>query len=94
MNWLSSLDVRKNKIKDLAPLKSLTELKYLVIEGNEIEDVTPLLEMARKDAEGETRFSPFWRLYVANNPLTDDAKKQLEEIAKLGGRVSHDAIPE
>ena len=94
MKWLSSLDLRGNQVKNLKPLNTLTELKYLVIEKNQISDVSPLLEMAKKDAEGEQRFAPFWRLYVANNPLSDESKEHLDKIKKLGGRVTEDAIPE
>ena len=93
MKWLSSLDLRGNGLETLDPLAKLTELKYLVIEGNKIADLSTLVEMATKDAEGERRFSPFWRIYLAENPLEEEAKKQIPEIVKLGGRVFEEPIP-
>jgi len=94
MKWLSSLDLRQNRLKDLEPLSSLTELKYLAIEKNQISDLSTLLRMAEKDAASEQRFAPFWRIYLADNPLSDEAKAQLKKIQKLGGRISEKAIPE
>ena len=87
MKWLSSLDLRNNGLKDLEPLGSLTELMYLAIEKNQISDLSTLVKMAEKDAAGDQRFSPFWRIYLADNPLSDDAKAQLEKIKELGGRI-------
>lgn len=94
LRWLSNLDIRRNGLEDLAPLKALTEIKYLAMDKNKISDLTPLVEMAEKDAEGEQRFSPFWRIYLADNPLSDKAKEQLNKIKELGGRISEEAIPE
>jgi len=92
MKWLSSLDLRGNGLKDIGPVSSLTELKYLVIEGNQLEDLSTLVEMAKKDAEGDRRFSPFWRIYLANNPFKDDSKDQIKKIVELGGRVFDESI--
>ena len=95
LKWLSSLDLRKNQIQDLSPLAELSELKYLAIEKNEITDLTVLVQMAEKDAEGEQRFAPFWRIYVAGNPLSEKANsEQLERLKELGGRVSEEPIPD
>ena len=77
LKWLSSLDIRGNGLSDIGPITSLRELKYLVIEGNRIEDLAPLVEMASKDAEGDRRFSPFWRIYLADNPFNDKSKDQI-----------------
>lgn len=87
MKWLSSLDVRGNGLSDIKPIVNLSELKYLVIENNQLKELSPLVEMAKADAEGDRRFSPFWRIYLAGNPLEDDAKESIAEIVKLGGRV-------
>ena len=92
MKWLSSLDLRANGLKDISPISSLTELKYLVLEGNQLEDLSTLVDMAKKDADGERRFSPFWRIYLANNPFKDDSKDQIKKIVELGGRVFEESI--
>ena len=42
--------------------------------------------MAKKDKD--QRFHPFWNIYLAENPLTDDAKsKQISELKKLARTV-------
>jgi len=45
--------------------------------------------MAKKDAAGEKRFAPYWRLYLKGNPLDDAAKKtQIPAMQKLNVRVN------
>src|SRR5687768_2445961 len=39
---LASLELAKNKIKDLAPLKELKIVQFLTLNDNQIEDITPL----------------------------------------------------
>jgi hypothetical protein len=43
--------------------------------------------MAKADIEGPQRFAPYWKLYLGENPLSDAAKGQVEELKKLGVRV-------
>jgi internalin A len=93
LKWLSSLDLRDTGISDLTALADLTELKFLMLEKNSITDLKVLLEMAKKDAEGDQRFAPFWRIYLADNPLSDAAKTQIEELKKLGARISLERTP-
>ncbi len=89
LKWLSSLDLTGNGIEDIKPLASLTELKYLFLEDNQVSDLSVLVEMAKKDSEGDQRFASFWNLFLAGNPLSDEAKgAQVEEIKRLGGKVS------
>ena len=72
-----------------SPLASFTELRYLFLEQNKIQDLGTLVAMAKKDAEGEKRFAPFLRVYLAGNPLNDTAKKrQAAELKGIGVRVS------
>ncbi len=86
MKWLSSLDLQNCNITDVAFLKGLTELKYVMLNDNKIKDLGPLVEMAKADSE--RRFAPFWHIYLAGNPLTDEAKGgQVEELKKLGSRL-------
>ncbi len=86
MKWLSSLDLKNCGVEDLSFLKNLTELNYVMLVDNKIKTLGPLVEMAKGDAE--RRFSPFWRIYLAGNPLDDNAKgEQFEELKKLGARI-------
>jgi hypothetical protein len=60
----------------------------LFLKNNKITDLKVLVEMAKKDFAGQKRFAPFWRVYLAGNPLSDEAKtKQVEELKKYGTRV-------
>lgn len=85
---LERLDLRGTGLSDLSPLAEHTEWKYLFLDDNKISDLSPLVTAAKKDFEGQKRFAPFWRLYIGNNPLSEDAKtKQLDELKKYGTRV-------
>ncbi|QDU98754.1 leucine-rich repeat domain-containing protein [Lignipirellula cremea] len=88
LTWLSTLGLSRNQVKDLAPLQGSSEWKYLFLQENKIANLGELLKMAEADAAGPQRFAPFWRIYLAGNPLSDEAQqKQAEAIRKLGGRV-------
>ncbi len=92
LKWLSSLDLQGCDVKDLAFLKPLTELNYLMLMENQISDLAPLVEMAKGDAQ--KRFSPFWRLYLYGNPLSDTAKDaQLKELKEIGARINLEKVP-
>ena len=68
-------------------------MKYLFVEGNKVKTLAPLVAMARIDADGDRRFAPYWRLYLADNPLSDDAKgDQIAELKKLGARISLERV--
>ena len=47
-----------------------------------------LVKAAKADSDGPKRFAPYLRLYLAGNPLSDDAKKaQLDALKAAGLRV-------
>ena len=88
LKWLERLDVSGNGLTDVSALAGLTEWRYLFLHRNKITDLSVLIEMAKKDKDGDQRFAPFWNLYLAENPLSDDAKtKQLEELKKVARTV-------
>src|SRR5207249_3645025 len=65
-----------------------TDLRILALNKNKITDLGPLVKWAKADAEKDKRFAPYLRLYLAGNPLSDDAKtKQLPELKKVGVRL-------
>lgn len=88
LQWLSSLGLRRNQVRDLSPLAGLTELHYTFLEGNPLEDLSVLVEMARKDAEGEQRFAPYWFVYLDADRLPEDRRPQLEQLQKFGVRIN------
>jgi internalin A len=88
MKWLSNLRIRNNKVEDLSPLGGLTDLKFTFLNGNPVKDLTPLVTMAKNDVEGQQRFAPYWMLFVDIDLLPEAARKQVEELRKLGVRVN------
>ena len=73
------------------PLTSQTELRLLLLANNAIKDLTPLVELVQADAGDAKRIAPFLRVYLAGNPLSDEAKSsQIEALkAARGRRVEH-----
>jgi internalin A len=86
--WLSSLSLNDNQLTDVTPIASLNGLYYLFLERNKIKDLTPLFNAAKKDSEGEKRFSPYINIFVAGNPLSSTAKRQLSQMKDFGCRVN------
>jgi hypothetical protein len=62
-------------------------LSLLLLQKNKITDLTPLVDMAKADTQGERRFAPYLRLYIEGNPLTPASQKQLETLKGFGVRV-------
>lgn len=87
-----SLDLAHNRISDVSPLKSQLYLTFTFLQGNRISDISPLVEMARADVEGEQRFAPYWKLYLAENPLNAESKKMLQELRSIGVRLNMEYI--
>lgn len=87
---LTTLDLKDNQITDLTPLMKQTELSLLMLDRNKISELKPLVTMAKADAEGAKRFAPYLRLYLAGNPLSQDAKtKQLAALKGFGVRIEN-----
>jgi internalin A len=59
---LSSLDLRRTKVKDLRHWRRCRALSFLLLDGAPVTDLTPLIAMCRKDQEGEKRFAPYLRV--------------------------------
>ena len=60
----------------------------LFLQQNQVRDLTPLVEMAKTDADGPKRMAPFLRLYLEGNPLSDEAKStQLSACKAMGVRI-------
>jgi len=55
------------------------------LENNQIRDLTPLIDMAKKDQEGSRRFAPFLKIYLKQNPLR--SRKGAQQIESLRGLV-------
>ncbi len=67
----------------MSPLTSLTTLRHLYLDNNQISDISPLVAMAEKDAQGPKNFAQFWVVSIEGNPLSPVAKsKDLSELKK------------
>ncbi len=85
---LNNLELSDNRIVDLSPLTEMNQLSFLFLQNNRIEDLAPLVAMGRKDYEGQKRFVLFWKVYLAGNPLSDQAQsEQIPELKELGTRL-------
>ena len=82
LKWLTTLQITGNQVESLAPLTELTELDMLLMSNNKVADLGPLVEMCRKDAEGERRFAPYLDVYLGGNPIADqeNVTKTLESL--------------
>lgn len=85
LTGLQTLDLRETGVSKVDAIEGMNELKYLFLQGNKLTDLSTLLNMAKNDKKRE--FAPFWRVYLEGNPLSDDGKKQLEELKKMGVRA-------
>jgi internalin A len=85
---LSLLKLSDNQIEDISAIGNFKRLSMLFLERNKIKDLSPLVASAKADAEGEKRFAPYLRLYLADNPLSDAAKtEQINALKGFGVRV-------
>jgi uncharacterized protein (TIGR03067 family) len=85
---ITTLVLNDNQIEDIAPLAKQTELSMLILERNKIKDLASLVASCKADAEGQKRFAPYLRLYLAGNPLSDAAKsQQLPALKGFGVRL-------
>jgi uncharacterized protein (TIGR03067 family) len=88
VNRIMTLVLNDNQIEDVTPLAKQTEVSMLILERNKIKDLTPLVASCKADADGQKRFAPYLRLYLAGNPLSDAAKtQQLPALKGFGVRI-------
>src|SRR5262245_46770503 len=87
VNRIETLELTENEVENLAPLGKQTQLRLLMLEKNKIKDLTPLVEACKADAEGQKRWAPYLELYLKDNPLSDESKKQLETLKGFGVRI-------
>jgi len=81
---LASLDLAKNNITNVAPLRELANVQYLNLADNQIEDISPLsgmkalqyIELSNNRVKEVTPLSSLTNLaslYLSNNKITDIA---------------------
>ena len=87
MKWLTTVSLSNNKISDVAPLARLRAPSLVLLDDNQIKDLTPLYTAAKADLAGSKNWAPFLRLYLKGNRLSSASKKQLAELEKEGMRI-------
>lgn len=78
---LETLLLSRNNVSDLSPLKNLTNLNSLWLEENAISDIQPLVDNPGIGA-GD-------RIDLEDNPLSDAALHDVEELRSRGVNVSN-----
>ncbi len=83
---LDSIGLAHNKIEDISPLPAGHGMYATYLQGNQIRDISHLVQLAEQDKQKD--FAPFWRLYLARNPLNDQARSEhIPRLRELGVRV-------
>ena len=88
LRWLSSLDLKGNQVSDLSLLSGLKQLRYLFLDRNKVADIDPVVEMCKKDVDGEKGFAQYLHLYLSGNPLSEASKEGLKSLQEIGVRVA------
>lgn len=89
---VDSLDLGHNQIVNVSPLTGQTRQTFTFLQGNRISDIRPLVEMARNDVADRQQFAPYWRVYLADNPLSDESRQMLDELRAIGVRLNLDYV--
>ncbi len=87
---IDTLGLAHNQIEDVSSLPACRSSVYTTyLHGNRITDLAPLVRLAQDDADGPKRFVRFWKLYLAGNPLSEEAQNvQIPKLRELGVRVN------
>ena len=83
LGWLTTLDIVGNQVESLEPLTTLRELDMLLMSKNKVADLSPLVDMCRKDAEGDRRFAPYMEVYLGENPIDEKKKAEQTKTARV-----------
>ena len=86
--FLSSLDLKGNGLEGLESIAKFDDLSWLFLQDNQLTDLAVLVEMAKKDFEGQRRFAPFWKIYLKGNPLGAAAQEQIKQLQSMGARIN------
>ncbi|MCH2212072.1 MAG: hypothetical protein MK110_12280 [Fuerstiella sp.] len=88
---LDSIGLAHNNIEDVSMLPPGKTVYSTYLQGNKIQNIGPLADMAQADATGKRRFASFWKLYLAGNPLNEESKStHLKTLRDSGVRLNLD----
>lgn len=78
-------------IQDLTPLKTLKKLQYIYLDGNQVSDLKPLVEMTKPEEGKAPDLALFRAVPVRGNPLNAAAKtSEIPELRKTITRLEAD----
>ena len=86
MNWLTTLDITGNQVESLQAITTLRDLDMLLMSRNKVTDLAPLVDMCRKDAEGDRRFAPYLEVYLGENPIDEKKKVRTDRRTRVPRR--------
>jgi len=86
MRWLAALDLSRCDLQDVSFVKGMRRGRMLLLEGNQIKDLAPLVEAV--EADEKRVFAPYLNVYLKGNPLSAAATgPQWERVAGAGVRL-------
>jgi internalin A len=80
--------LKGNGIASLDAIAQFDDLSWLFLQDNQLTDLSVLVDMAKKDFEGQRRFAPFWKIYLKGNPLGEGAQEQIKQLQAMGARIN------
>jgi internalin A len=88
LKGLDSINLKGCGIKSIEFIRGLSP-NFLMLQGNSISDLNPLVEVCEADSKGERRFAPFLRLYLDESLLKDAAQAgAIERLRNAGVRIN------
>ena len=84
---LSSLWLADNELSDLSTFNFNATNLTTDLRRSNISEVEPVVTMAHSHDADRQQYLPFWKLYLAGNPLSAAARDDLTALAKLGVRI-------
>ena len=88
LTWVSTLGLKNNQVSDLKPIAEWRNLHFTFLQGNPLEKLDVLVQMAKQDFNSEKQFAPFWFLFLDVDLLPETAQKQVDELKEYGVRIN------
>jgi Leucine-rich repeat (LRR) protein len=87
---LALLDLTRNQVRDLTPVKDMQAWRYLYLDGNQVTDLKPLVDAIRPDIGKPHDLVPYRAVSLRGNPLGPDKSTVVPELRKAVGSVTVD----
>lgn len=88
LKYLNDLSLRDCSLRSVDFIEPLTDLRYLNLSQNQIQDASRMVQCLKADREsGLLRFSPYLKLDLTENPLDADSVKELQRLQENGVKI-------